>query len=324
MSRLRTLPFAFLVLVPACGGSDEAFIDAAPPVDSAGQPDAGPDAEVPDAAPPDGAPPASCDVPLPCPAPDVGKVSVCGQLHDAETSAPIQAASPTFLACGTDGAATDGPCQLALQLYDALDFAGNPTGAVPLPADEVVVDDCGRFRAHNVTRPALGFLGLAVDDADGAADAHRLSGTARPAASGAVLAGLRLDAVTVATDTTWTTQAGLVGDSLAERGVILATFVDGDTPVAGVTMTRNGAPVPAGTYYFSDTAPASRTTVDPEQTSTGADGAALMLGSSLVEHSGDGGERGDCAWTSGLAASIPGVVFTTTYRLEGPGGGDCP
>lgn len=322
MSRLASLPLALLV-VAACGGDDEHTpIDAEPAFDSGHPPPV--DAEVPDAAPPDGAPPASCDVPLPCPAPDAGKVSVCGQLHDAETSAPIQAASPTFLACGTDGAATDGPCTLAVQVYDALDFASNPTGAVPLPAAEVVVDDCGRFRARDVTRPALGFVGLAVDDAAGADDDHVLSGTARPAASGAVLSGLRMLVVRATTDAAWSTQAGLIGDSFAERGVVLATFVDGDAPVAGVALTRNGGVVEADTSYFSDTAPATRTTVDPGQTATGANGSALMLGSPLVEHSGEGAERGGCLWSTGLAASIPGVVFTTTYRLEAAGGGDCP
>ncbi len=316
------LPLALLLLAPACGDAGATFADARTGPDAT-VPDAlVPDAEAPDAAPPDTMPD-SCDVALPCPAASANRVSVCGRLADLVTGQLIVSATPTPLVCGTEGAPTDGPCALAIGFYDALDFAANPTGAVPLPVEELVIDGCGRFQADSIQRPQLGFLAVTTDDASGADDLHRLTGSALPVTSGQVIRGLHPLVVTRAADTAWSEQAGLGKATFIDRGVIFARFLHGAAPVAGVRMTSNSELRPTDTFYFGDTDATQRTTVAPGQTATGANGAALMVGSSLVEHSAIGGVPSGCEWPSQLAVSIPGALFDSPFVLQGVGG-DCP
>lgn len=264
---------------------------------------------------------ASCDSTPACPAAAAGKVTVCGRFFDLEDDERIESAAPNFAKCGQGGAA-DGPCQLSIRFYDALDFAGNPTGAVPLAVDEVTVDDCGRYIARNISRPQLGFLGIGVDDAAGEDDNHKLSGVAFPVSSGQVRTGQKTYVVRNELDTDWSADVSL-SPTFAARGVFVSIFQYGTNPVSGVTVTDSNGARPNDDYYFSDTAPLSRTTVVTNGP-TGANGTALLLNSSLVEHSGTGGEPSGCQWPSDLAASIPGVYFINPRFAETPAGAACP
>lgn len=254
--------------------------------------------------------------PIPCPVPSGGKLSVCGRLHDIETSQPIVGAN-TGAACDPDVPEASGPCALELQFYDALQFAGDPTGATPLPYDRLRVNDCGYFAAENIPAPALGFLGIGVDDA-GSADSYALSGVAIASVAGAREPDLTLYATRRTTDEMWTTSAEnpYGASTFSEHGVYVAIFLDENGPVEGVVVTQNGSPQPASDYYFSDTDPLMRSTVDTSLTSTGPNGTALLGDSQLVNHSGTGGGiPANCQWPSNLADAIPGVVFIQERHL---------
>lgn len=272
-----------------------------------------------------GPPVHDCAIARPCPSASPGRVSVCGHLVDVETDEQLRAEFPAYAVCGSGSEATDGACQLAITFYDALDFAGNPTGATPLGVSEFLLDDCGRFIAHDVQRPSLGFLGIAVDDASGAPDDHRLTGVAFPVSSGQVLANTKVYGLATTTDAAWTAQAGLGGSTFNDRGAVLTLFTDSTGgPVSGVQVRSNGSVRPADDYYFGDATPRTRTTVDADLTATGPNGASLLLNSALVEHSGTGGEPSGCSWSSSLAASIAGVVFVQRTVLENTTtGGEC-
>ena len=110
------------------------------------------------------------------------------------------------------------------------------------------------------------------------------------------------------TDTAWSTSAGLVGPTFADRGVVAMNFRYQGTGRPGVTITRNGSTQIADDHYFSDAGPA-RTTVDPGLLVTGTNGTALLLNSPLENHSGQGGEPTGCEWQLGVAVATSGVVL---------------
>ncbi|RMH41306.1 MAG: hypothetical protein D6689_11505, partial [Deltaproteobacteria bacterium] len=250
-----------------------------------------------------------------CPTPDGGKVSLCGQLYDVQTGMMIRDPDADGSPCESPTA--DGPCSLSVQVYDPLAFAGNPTATPPLPADFISVDNCGHFVAKNVMVSFSGFMAIAVDDA-GATDARRLTGIAFPVQVGEARKGLRAFSLASSTDQMWTTTAGEPFGSdktFVDKGVYGVVFFHPDAatgaPVEGVTVTAGGTTRPDDDFYFSDTAPLSRSTVDPALDRTGPNGMALMVNiSGLPFLSGVGGDIGDnCEWQSESAASIAGVLF---------------
>lgn len=258
--------------------------------------DSGTDADVVDA----------CDAPVTCPSAAVGKVTVCGRLYDVETDAEIRAATP-----------------LALSFYDALDFAANPAGATSLAVQALQIDDCGRYVAENIALPGNGFLGLIVDDAVAAPDDHRATAAAIAVSSGQVHASQRAYVIRRSTDVQWSVDVGFGANTFVDRGVLMAIFFYGTAPVAGVTVTSDGLVRAADDYYFSDADPALRSTVvtgGPTQ----ANGAALLLNSSLVQHSGQGAEPLGCVWPSNIGASVPGVLWVLPRVAQLSGGGECP
>lgn len=272
----------------------------------------------------------SCNSSLPCPAAGSNRVTVCGRLFDIETDDRIESAAPTFEDCDPASPASEGPCQLKITFYDALDFAGNPTGAAPLTPQNFRLDDCGRFVAENIPRPSLGFLGVAVDDQSGAPDDHRLTGVAFPVTSGQVRNNQQTYVVRRTTDVAWSTDADVTGNqglsgsnTFVDKGVFLSMFRHGNNPVAGVTVTSNGSVRSADDFYFTDTDATTRVDTNPNGP-TGVNGAALLLNSSLVEHSGQGAEPAGCVWPSDLAASIPGVLFVNPRIAEDTNGNECP
>lgn len=263
-----------------------------------------------------------------------GRVSLCGRIWDTETETPL----PEDMAISTNrcdpaNPTTSGPCSLRLRFFDALDFAMNPQGAMPIvPPDGVYVDGCGRYRGLNMTPATFGFMGIAVDDAPGITPTtpHRLTGVATTNTFGNPGQRFHAYATRSSTDTTWTTGAGLAGSSFAERGVLAIVFTYNGMPRSGVQVRRNGSPTPSGDdFYFSDTMPTAnpaRSMVGPSsQTTTGANGTVLVINSNTpIAHDGIGAEPSGCVWPSNLAASIPGVVFMQIKDAETPAGAACP
>jgi len=254
----------------------------------------------------------SCVTELPCPpSPDPARVNVCGRIFDVESNLLVGA--PLEGAVCRPGM-TDGACRLEILPYHALAFAGD-TDIPPLPFDRSYLDTCGRFQLENVRYPDLGYLGLGVDDVGGADDFGK-GGLATQVFQGESRGGLVMYAISHTTDATWSSAANLVGDSLVERGAILAVFTRDGAPVEGVVVTEGGAPDVANDYYFSDTTPDTRRSVDPLRAATGPNGSALLLNSGLVEHSGTGGETDGCRWSSGLATTIGGVLLHMPRECE--------
>jgi hypothetical protein len=269
--------------------------------------------------------PSDCNSNLACPGAASGKVTVCGRLFDVQTDTRILAAAPTFADCDLANPAAEGPCHVKITFYDALDFAGNPTGATPLQPQNFRLDDCGRYVAENINRPSLGFLGIATDNANAPEDL-RLTGVAFPVTSGQVRNNQQTYVVTQATNVAWSTDPDVgftAANGFIDRGVFMPLFRHGTVPVAGVTVTSNGSVRAADDYYFTDTDPSTRLDTTPTGP-TGVNGAALLLNSSLVEHSGTGGEPAGCVWPSDLAASIPGVLFLNPRIAETSTGAECP
>lgn len=274
-----------------------------------------------------------CGQEIECQAPDAGKATLCGRIWDSETDEPIAPATvdATGMRCTT--ATNDGPCSLRVRFFDALDFAMNPTGAMPIvPAGDggsVYTDDCNRYRGHNLARATFGFMGIAVDDAPGITPTtpHIITGVATSNALATPGRGFRAYATRAETNTTWTTGAGITGQSFAQRGVLAIVFHHGNDPEAGVRVRRNSQFIPADDFYFADTG-VSRSMVQMGTTNpdtTGPNGTVLVINSPTpIEHDGVGGEPSGCVWPANLAASIPGVVFMQIKHAETPAGAACP
>lgn len=300
---------------------DSGIVDAA--IDGSLEP---PDAALPDAALDAAVLPGDCGAPIVCPTPVGSKVTVCGRIFDVGSGEPISAPSPVGALCDPGAPTTSGPCALTIEMFDPLAFAANPTGTAPLAADEIAIDDCGRYRAVNVTRPFNGYMAVVVDDA---AALYAQTAVTFPIDMGETRAGSVAAATLQATDTGWTITAGdpFGGITFAEKGVVLYVFLYAGVPVAGVIITRSGAVRPVDDYYFaaSDVG-AMRTTVAAGETATGPNGAALLVNSSLAQHSGTGAEPSGCEWPSELAAAIPGVVFYAerNAHVVGDPGTSCP
>jgi len=247
-----------------------------------------------------------------CEAPSNGRVSLCGQLMNIEDNTPIRIGAGTGALCDPANPTVGGGCAMEVSFYDAVQFATDPDTALPLDAAVIEIDDCGRFRGENIAFPTSApFLAVGVDDASGNGDTWALSGVAIAVSPNAVLRDTATYALQHTTDAMWTASAGdpFAGQSFVDRGVYVPVFISGGDRVRGVTLTSGGSPAPSRTFYFSDTDPNMLTTVDAALTETGANGAAVVVDSNLVMHSGTGGEPEGCIWPSNLADSIPKVAF---------------
>jgi hypothetical protein len=276
---------------------------------SAGAPDAAADATI------EGAPDADqghadCGSPIPCGAAAPGKVNVCGALFGlADNQALIDPALP--LSCDPLHPTGTGPCSVRLAVYDAIAYLTAPATAVPLVADEVLVNGCGQFRVKNADPVGAQGLALVVTDAGAGTYEPTMSAVATTPATHT---SVRLYALDAATDAAWMTSAGLTGPGFAARGVLFALFLHQSAPVAGVRLIVDGHPDPADDFYFSDGAPASRTTIDPAQDVTGADGAALLVGpAGVTPTSGTGAEPVGCRWPPPTGMILAGVATVQPY-----------
>jgi len=232
-----------------------------------------------------------CVDPGPCPAPPAGDITLCGRVIDLETSLAVRSGGPE------------------IRVFDPVAFASDPDGAVA--AAVVTPDSCGWF-----STTVDGLLGVAL--------VH--TGPFPPATSSYQRVIQRVDAdpgqavrinawvLRGVTDAAWSAAAGLGGQTFSDLGTTLLIFADVNapalpplqgTPVAGVTATKNGLSAPADDYYFSDTEPLGRATVDPGGAVTGADGSALVVNVSAVTVL-DGDATG-CGFSAGMAPSFAGL-----------------
>ena len=237
---------------------------------------------------------------LTCKMPDPGKMTLCGQLLDVETGRDVGDGGFGSL-CDPDNPTQTGPCSIRLRAFDALQFAANPSAASELVADEMVVTDCGQWMVHNLATPPLGHVAVVTDDHPGSGtSAHVITASSVAVTSGARSPHQLTYVSRISTVDKWTTDAGdpFAGDTFVDRGAALLVFSFGREPVAGVAITPPG-------HMFSDTAPYERTTVDPTQQVTGANGSTLVTEAWTVS----GAEPTACTWDAPLADAIPGVLW---------------
>jgi hypothetical protein len=243
-----------------------------------------------------------CD--LQCSTPPSGKFCLSGQLFDTENSQPILSES-----------------LIEITLYDGLQFAQNPTIAVPLPVESLTISSCGQFLAQGVTLPALGYVALATDDSVDGADEYIHTGVVYPVTADSQMDGINLFATRYSTDEQWVSSASSPFGSSAfyEVGAFVPVFMHQDVPVDGVTITVSDIIYTDDDYYFSNTTSDSRTTIDTALTETGVNGTGIIVSSSMVNHSGSGSEPSGCEWPSVLAKSIPGVLMVQELNSVQPG-----
>lgn len=267
-----------------------------------------------------------CGQPISCPAPSPGKITICGQLYDTETNQPIADAGATGAPCS--GVTAEGPCSLKVQFFDALEFAMGPGSAVPKePAGGLVVDTCGRFRGADLPEASFGFMGVAVDDATGQPDDHKLTGVALANGDALPARGFHVYVTRNQTDTAWTTTSAIGGQSFSARGVLALIFLHGTTPISGVQIRKGANPITNNDYYFTDNVATTRSTVDTAagRAMTGNNGTGLVTGfPSPDNYTGAGSEPPGCQWPQNLAGAIPGVVFVQHKDAVTPGGVKCP
>jgi hypothetical protein len=260
----------------------------------------------------------NCDEPIQCPQPQSGRMTVCGRLFDIATNQEIRGDNTTAR-CELDGSG-EGACKVELKYYDALAFANNPNGTPELGTDDdaddgtgddvTYIDNCGRFKAHNVVPPQLGFLAVGSDDHDRSSDdIYVRGGVALPAAANVRDPDVKLYVTTRETDMAWSSDVDLGGQTFSEVGVYLPIFLHGDIRVPGVKITNSGAVEAGKDYYFDDATADTITSVNPALDETGMNGAGLMVDVALSPKSGQGGEPAGCTWPEDLGVAIPGVVF---------------
>jgi hypothetical protein len=213
--------------------------------------------------------------------------------------------------------------------YDALAFAADPAGAVPLTTAETYLDHCGRYRLREIEPAGAPFIGLGVGDHPMQGMNHKLTGVAFPTATNTALPDVPAYVTRNATDMLWTMGTG-ESTSLAAQGVYVNIYRDhrsqadpfAGEPAEGVQILRGGAAIPNDDYYFTDTSPSMRTMVAPtSQTTTGPNGTGLVLRQpSLAPYTGTMGPLpGGCGWYSSTGATIDPVVFVQIHEPATPG-----
>jgi hypothetical protein len=253
----------------------------------------------------------ACDQPLPCPAASSTTAVVCGRLYDLETSATIQ---DTAAPCSNDTLAADGPCSLDVQFFDAVPFAtgGGTAGELAYESDKLIRDSCGRFRVTlNATGSVDGFVAVGARPA--ATDTTRkLSGVVIPAPFGSQTNNVELYSMRTSTDMAWSTSADLADGTFASKGVYVSIFKSEGEALDGITMVGPANPA-ANDFYFSDTDPDTRRTINPTANATGANGTGLLIGQpplATMAFGGTGpGVPAGCSFPNVSGGVVPGVVF---------------
>jgi hypothetical protein len=278
-----------------------------------------------------------CSTPLGCPAPAPGKQTICGQLYDITDNSKF--AAPNAMGMKCDGTATSGPCALAVQAFDAIQYGRDPTMAPPLMVGSTYIDDCGRFRLTDVTQPSSPYIGLGFDDANpgnmGPNGVTNTAGVAVTASGDVTTTDVEAWVAPKATTDMWTASGGPPVSGGIYVGIFRTHKCDlngtctGDkfANQSGVTITKSGSTVPNNDYYFMS-AETGHTMIDSSATATGANGTGLLTGASvndLLIYSGTGGisDTTNCAWEQHAAASIANIVFFQVYRPQNQLGHQC-
>jgi len=301
---------AVALLLAACVGAEQV---GRLPVDEGA--DAGP--QVPPMA-------LACTEPKPCYAPVGDRVTLCGQLYDVETRAPMRDTDAEGFACDPLSPAATGPCSVCANAFSVVELVGGATAARSLDSASIDIDDCGRYRIVGVELPDGG--AIAVMTGNCAAPQQWVPTVVSiPAALGQRVRDEPIYASSVDTIETWTDTAGRPfesGQSFADVGASLVTYLYGGDPSRDVMLTVSQRPTVA--FYFADDSALS--SIDRSRAATGLNGSALAVSASGFSlYGGVGGEPDGCVWPSERAAAIPGALFVQRVEATqvGASGGSC-
>jgi len=251
----------------------------------------------------------SCDKDIVCPTATGGKMNLCGRILDLEASTAISAG--TTGNCNPNAPAADGPCALKIKLFSPLSFAGidDPELSYDKP---LKVDECGRFQITGITPGTGDFVAIAVNDFnDQTADNFLPTGIATGKTQGSTQNNLKAFVTKKGTVDAWEAAAGVELDT---TGIYVTTYLY-KAPKAGVKITISGEPpadVEMGDFYFSDSNPLQRKTIDKAKSDTGANGTALYSRSlsSVTPIGGTGGGLpSGCNWREVPGKVVKGIVF---------------
>lgn len=275
---------------------------------------------------PEGGGGGGCGAAVTCPAPASGKQTICGQLYDLETNERFEAAGALGARC--EPGATTGPCALAIRAFDAVQFAMNPTMAMPLAVGESYLDDCGRYRLADITVPTGPFIGLGIDDAApamaGPLGITNVVGLATARAPDTAVKDFEAFIASKATTDAWTASGG----PPLSGGIYAMLFRErrtGTALSAGVTATVNGAPVAAASDHYFAGCSSLRTSIDAAANATGGNGTALVTGATLGNaYSGAGGLPAECRYSAHAGVALPNILFVQVARPTNNTGMTCP
>jgi hypothetical protein len=265
-----------------------------------------------------------CGEPITCPPPASGTQTVCGQIFDLDDQSAFAAGGAMGSDCGSG--ATDGPCVLSMQVFDAQEFVADPTTAQPLPNDGITIDDCGRFRIDSVQVPGTTvLLGLGFDDAAatdmGPGGVTNAVGIAVPKEIGQATQGVEGYIASSTTTDAWAASGGpAIGDGIYVD--LFRAHLTGLGGQAGVTVTKGAATIHPNDFYFTADEQV-RETVDTTSQMTGVNGAALLVHQNGLGYAGTGGLADGCAWEQHIAASVPNIVFVQVTRPTDASGKTC-
>jgi hypothetical protein len=270
-----------------------------------------------------------CSAPFACPAPVAGKQTICGQIYNLADNSKFAATGASGAKCMT--ATSSGPCALQILAYDAIAYGNDPVGTPPLTTGAVYIDDCGRYRVPDITVPAGPFVALGFDDAGmplGPTGVTNTTGVAVPKVADTKVKDLEAWVVDKATTDMWTSTGGPPLSGGIYVGIFRTHMCDPTTGTCtgdgfadqmGVTITKNGSPVPANDYYFQ--AEATHLHIDAAATATSINGTGLLTNASVndsLAYSGTGGitDTTNCQWETHAAASLANIVFLQVYRPQ--------
>jgi hypothetical protein len=259
-----------------------------------------------------------------CEQPATGKQTICGQLFDLETGTAMSDPGAQCTPCGAPTAT--GVCSLELRALDAVRFGTNPMDPnAVLATGPIYLDDCGRFKIPDITLPTNPFIGIGIDDAapamQGPGGTTNAIGMATPAVANLALKDFEAFVAPKSTTDAWASSGGPTID----EGMFVAIFRAasmGTATRAGVTILREGVPIPPDDFYF-ESAETTRTTIDPMATSTGANGTALVTNAQLDGYLGTGALPAECAWEAHVGVSLPFVLFVQIFRPTDASGQTC-
>ncbi|MBI4508815.1 MAG: hypothetical protein HY698_04210 [Deltaproteobacteria bacterium] len=249
----------------------------------------------------------SCDDKPFCSPPDSGKLSICARVLNIKDSKVVS---------------EDHAQKMEVLFYDALDFANSTPSTRPAPLARASINKCGYVLAKNVPLPATKFLAIGTEDSSSGADDFITTGVTLAVTAGTTYEDLRAYYTTPDTEQAWTQSAGR-SEPFSKAGAFLPIFINTKgTPaspypgalVQGVKISNTFGINAQNDFYFSDTNPTERTTVNPALEATGANGSGLYTNVDPADYGGSG--PSGCTWTSSLLKPVEGVIVVREYRAE--------